>query len=285
MNWIDGMKNALDYIEANLDDELEIESIAKRACVSAFYFQKAFAMLCGFTAGEYIRKRRLALAGIELLSTDNRIIDIAVKYGYDSPDSFTRAFTRFHGSTPTAVRKEGAVIKAYAPLKIKFTLEGGITMEYKIAEKEAFTVIGVSEKFKFDRGYTEVPKFWDRHYQSDKCKTVCGVYGISFDNCKDKSEFEYMIADDYAPYREIPDGFTAHTFEKGTWAVFVSRGPLPETLQSINTKIFSEWLPNCKEYELAGTCSIEMYSNPTDFEKGNLDDNYYAEMWIPVRKR
>jgi AraC-like DNA-binding protein len=111
------MGNAVRYIEDNLDGELNAEDIAKQACVSCFYFQKAFAMLCGFTVGEYIRLRRLTLAAGELVSTDNKIIDIAVKYGYDSPDSFTKAFTRFHGVTPSAVRKEGAMIKSFAPLK------------------------------------------------------------------------------------------------------------------------------------------------------------------------
>ena len=92
-------------------------------------------MLCGFTVAEYIRQRRLTLAAIELVSTDNRIIDIAMKYGYDSQDSFTKAFTRFHGSTPTAVRRYGAMMKSFASLKINISLKGGYTMDYKIIEK------------------------------------------------------------------------------------------------------------------------------------------------------
>ncbi|HBN86399.1 MAG TPA: AraC family transcriptional regulator, partial [Clostridiales bacterium] len=132
MGWIEGIGEAIRYIEEHITEELEIESIAQRAFVSPFYFQKGFAMLCEFTVGEYIRQRRLALAGSELVSTDEKIIDIALKYGYDSPDGFTKAFTRFHGVTPTAVRKDGAMIKSFAPLKIKFTLEGGTIMDYKI---------------------------------------------------------------------------------------------------------------------------------------------------------
>ena len=96
-------------------------------------------MLCGFTVSDYIRQRRLTLAGSELVSSDIKIIDIALKYGYESPDSFSKAFTRFHGVTPTAVRKEGAMIKSFAPLKISFTLKGGFTMDYKIVEKDGFT--------------------------------------------------------------------------------------------------------------------------------------------------
>lgn len=134
MGWVEGIGDAISYIENNITEELTIDDIAKQAYVSPFYFQKGFSMLCGFTVGEYIRQRRLTLAGSELIATDSRIIDIALKYGYDSPDSFTRAFTRFHGVTPVAVRKDGAVIKSFAPLKIKFTLEGGYIMDYKIIE-------------------------------------------------------------------------------------------------------------------------------------------------------
>ena len=107
MKWIDGISKAIDYIEDNITDELLISDISGRAFMSAYYFQKGFSMLCGFTVGEYIRQRRLSLAGSELVSTDKKVIDIALKYGYDSPDSFTKAFTRFHGVTPTAVRKDG----------------------------------------------------------------------------------------------------------------------------------------------------------------------------------
>lgn len=132
MDWIDGMRNAITYIEENITKDISADDIAAKAYVSTFYFQKAFSLLCGYTVGEYIRFRRLALAGSELAITDARIIDIALKYGYDSPDSFTKAFVRFHGVSPSAVRRDGALIKSFAPLKLKFTLEGGYIMDYKI---------------------------------------------------------------------------------------------------------------------------------------------------------
>ena len=102
MEWTECISKAISYIEDNITEELTIEDIADQAMISPFYFQKGFAMLCGFTVGEYIKKRRLTLAGSELVSTDWKIIDIALRYGYDSPDSFTKAFTRFHGATPTS---------------------------------------------------------------------------------------------------------------------------------------------------------------------------------------
>lgn len=285
MNWVEGMGNAVRYIEENLTQDLSVESIAKQAFVSSFYFQKAFSMLCGFTAGEYIRLRRLTLAGSELLATDEKIIDIALKYGYDSPDSFTKAFTRFHGITPSAARKDGAMIKSFAPLKIKFTLEGGFIMDYKIVEKENFTVMGVSKQFKYDTAAKEIPKFWDEHYQLGKNELVAGMYGICFDEDDNGEVFEYLIADNYLPWDEVPGGFTCRTIPKHTWAVFPCKGTMPNSIQEVNRKIFSEWLPNCKDYEIAERYNIELYSPKDDYPNGVQDENYYSEIWIPVRKK
>ncbi len=285
MEWIEGISDAISYIEDNITEELTIENIAKRAFVSPFYFQKGFAMLCGFTVGEYIRQRRLTLAGSELVSTDQKIIDIALKYGYDSPDSFTKAFARFHGVTPTAVRKDEAMIKSFASLKIKFSLEGGYIMDYKIIKKEAFTIMGISRIFKYDSAKTEIPQFWTEHYQTGKGKIVCGIYGVSIDESMGSDEFEYLIADNYNPSIEIPEGFVSKIIPEHTWAIFACKGPMPESAQDVNQKIFSEWLPNCKDYEIAAGYFIEVYSNPGDYTQGIQDESYYSEFWIPVKKK
>ncbi|MEG0894837.1 MAG: AraC family transcriptional regulator [Oscillospiraceae bacterium] len=285
MEWVDCIGNAINYIEDNITDNLSIDIIANKALISPFYFQKGFAMLCGFTVYEYIRQRRLTIAGTELVSTDEKIIDIALKYGYDSPDSFTKAFTRFHGSTPTAVRKDGAIIKSFAPLKIKFSLEGGYIMDYKIVKKAAFTVIGKSKMFKYENAFAEIPKFWTEHYKNGYGDTVCGMYGVNIDENMGGDEFEYLIADNYIPWNDIPDGFVTKVIPEFTWAVFPCKGVMPKALQDVNEKIFSEWLPNCKEYKIAAGYSIEMYSNPTDCTKGVKDENYYSEIWIPVVKK
>ena len=242
-------------------------------------------MLCGFTIGEYIRCRRLALAGSELVSTDEKIIDIALKYGYDSPDSFTKSFIRFHGVTPTAVRKGGAMIKSFASLKIKFTLEGGYSMDYKIVEKEAFTVIGVSKVFQYETAMQDIPKFWEKHYKEGKGETVCGIYGVNIDERMGGNEFEYLIADNYNPIKDIPQGFVTKVIPKFTWAVFACKGAMPQSIQDVNQKIYSEWLPNCGDYEIAAGYCIEMYDNPAEYPKGTQDEKYYSEIWIPVKRK
>ena len=285
MEWIDGISQAISYIEENLTEKLTVEEIARQALISPFYFQKGFSMLCGFTVGDYIRQRRLALAGSELVSTDAKIIDIAVKYGYDSPDSFTKAFTRFHGITPTAARRDGAMIKSFAPLKISLTLKGGFTMDYKIVEKDSFTVIGASKKFLYDDAKSEIPKFWTEHYQTGKGNTVCGMYGVNIDEDMGGKEFEYLIADDYDGKSEVPDGFTLKTIPAFTWAIFPCNGAMPSAMQEVNQRIFSEWLPSCKDYEFAAGYNIEMYNDPKDYPKGVQDETYYSEIWIPIKKK
>lgn len=285
MGWVECIGEAIGYIEDHITEELTVERISKQVLVSPFYFQKGFTMLCGFTVGEYIRQRRLALAGSELVSTNGKVIDIALKYGYDSPDSFTKAFTRFHGVTPTAVRKDGAMLKSFAPLKIKFTLEGGYVMDYRIVEKDSFTVMGASKTFKYDSAKTEIPRFWSALHQPGKEKAVCGMYGVSIDESMGSDEFEYLIADNYNPATEVPEGFVTKVIPAYTWAVFACKGGMPQSLQNVNKKIFSEWLPSSKDYEIAAGYNIEMYSDPAEYPKGTLDEEYYSEIWIPVKKK
>ena len=271
MNWMENLQAALDYIEAHLAGEIRMGDVAAQAYVSGFHFQRIFSALCGVTLGEYIRFRRLTLAGEELSRGDVKVIDVAMKYGYDSPDSFARAFVRFHGISPSAAKEKGARLNAFAPLKVRVTLEGGSMLEYKIVEKAAFTVMGVGKRFKSETAYSEIPEFWTEHMEGPLAKEISGVYGVCMDDETDS--FEYLIADDYVPWKEIPQGCTVRTIPAGTWAVFPCRGALPEALQNVNTRIWKEWLPGCREYRLSGNYNIEFYGEAE-----------YSEIWIPVTK-
>lgn len=286
MGWIENIGDAINYIEDHIMDDLNVDKIASHVYLSPYYFQKGFSMLCGYTVGEYIRQRRLTLAGSELVSTNQRVIDIALKYGYDSPDSFTKAFARFHGVTPASVRKDGALLRSFASLKILFKLEGGNVMDYKIVEKESFTIIGVSRRFRYETAQAEIPDFWADHFQSEASKHICGMYGACIEEGKSGSEeFEYLIADNYQPQTEIAEGLVTRIIPKLTWAVFPCKGPMPGAIQETNNKIYSEWLPNCRDYEIAAGFNIEMYGDPTGLPQGTGDENYYSEIWIPVKKK
>ena len=282
MGWTESIGAAINYIEEHLCEELTPEIIAQKAAVSSFYFQKGFAMLCGMSIGEYIRGRRLSLAGREIILTDRRIIDIALDYGYDSPDSFTKAFTRFHGITPAAARRLGGGLRPFAPLKLKISLEGGSIMNCKIVKKSAFDVLCTERKFTYEEAQVKVLEFWNEHMQSGRNKVVHGEYGINIDENMGSKEFNYLIADDFAG-GEVPAGFEIRTIPEFTWAVFHITGKMPEAIQETEKKIFSEWLPNNGEYEIAAGYNIEMYSDPSKFERGTRDEKYYTEVWIPVK--
>lgn len=157
MTWSESISAAIRYIEEHLAEPLSVEEIARAATLSPFYFQRGFAMLCGMSVGEYIRKRRLSQAGLAVLASDRPIIDIALDFGYDSPDGFTKAFTRFHGVTPTALRKSGGTVVSFAPLVIKLSLEGGRNMEYRIEKKDAFTVLCRAQTFSYEEGQPGCP--------------------------------------------------------------------------------------------------------------------------------
>lgn len=285
MNWTQCLHNAIMYIEANLTQPITIADIAQHVYLSPFYFQKGFFMLCDLSVSDYIRARRLSLAGSEIATTTEKIIDIAVKYGYDSPDSFTKAFTRFHGAHPTAVRKQGASIKTFAPLKIKFILEGGYTMQYKIVEKDAFTVVGLSKTFPYDQAAQQVPLLWAEFLAKIKNTSFCPLYGINVDEQMTGDTFEYLIADNYTSDTEIPDGFVTKVIPKLTWAVFTCRGAMPQAMQELNRKIYSEWLPSMQKYEISHGYCIEVYDDPAKYAAGTSDAAYTSELWIPVGRK
>ena len=269
---IQNLQNAIDYIEENLCDELEISKIAARAYLSPFYFQRVFNATCGFTVGEYIRNRRLSLAGEELSCSNIKVIDVALKYGYDSPDSFARAFTKFHGISPSLAKEKGSKIKSFVPLVIELKLEGGNFMNYKIVEKSDFTVMGKCQKFNAETSYVEIPKFWSEHYATGGGEIIRGMFGVCIDS--DGKEFDYLIADLYFPWNDVPNGCETKTIPAGTWAVFSYQGECPEALQTVNTQIWTQWVPNSTEYELAGNYNLEFYISETE-----------GEIWIPVKKK
>ena len=140
MNWIQGIQRAIDYVEANITEEIDFEEVAKQAYSSSFHFQRVFGILCGFSLGDYIRMRRLSLAGEELSKGNAKIIDIAMKYGYDTPESFSRAFTRFHGIAPSEAKHRRQSQNRLYPCTVKLTLTGGSKMDYRIEKRDAFQV-------------------------------------------------------------------------------------------------------------------------------------------------
>ena len=242
--------------------------------LSPFYYQRMFGALCGMTVGEYIRGRRMTLAAQELAGTDAKVIDVALKYGYDSPDSFAKAFQRFHGIQPSKARENGAPLRSLAPLHIKVSLEGGSMMDYRIVEKAPFTIVGVKRPFNSDTSYQEIPKFWDEWLAKGEKRPVMGTFGVCAD-MKGK-DFDYWIADLYFPWQEVPEGCETRVIPGSLWAQFPCT---ISTLQDTNTRIWSEWLPALKGYKLAGEYDIEVYL-PPEGDSGEMT----VYIWIPLEK-
>ena len=233
--WIEGFQASVDYIERNMSETLDIEAIAAKAALSPFYYQRIFGALCGMTVGDYIRARRMTLAAQELSRADVRVIDVAVKYGYDSPDSFAKAFQRFHGVTPSQARAPGVNLRSFAPLHIKVTLEGGGMLDYRIVQKAPFTIVGIKRRFNSETSYQEIPKYWNE-WTSDM-KGLMGMFGVCLD--MQGKDFDYCIADLYEPWKDIPEGCGTYQIPGGLWAEFTCKGPLPDSLQRVNTHIWS----------------------------------------------
>lgn len=277
MDFISSINEALKYIEKNITNDLSPEEISKHIYLSSFHFQKIFSLLTGMSLGEYVRNRRLSLSALELCQGEVKVIDVAYKYGYETPESFSKAFTRFHGVTPNNARREGATLKSFAPLIIKIKLEGGHFMDYRIEKKEAFEVLAMTRTFNQETSMQEIPKFWAEFMAKGYSEKVCGMFGM----CHSMKEgvFKYSIADPYQAGTEVPEGFEKFEVPAFTWAMFTCVGPMPSAIQETWQRVYSEWLPN-SDYEMVAGYDVEMYT------KGDVTSpDYISEIWIPVRAK
>lgn len=289
MDWITGIQNAINYIEEHLTEEIDYEIVAKEASCSSFYLQRIFSILCGMTLGDYIRNRRLTLAGNELSAADDKVIDIALKYGYESPESFTRDFSRFHGVTPSKAKKDGSKLKSFSRLSVKITLSGGNIMDYKIIEKNAFDIIEKVEAHTVENSENakSIPDFWMRSHNDGTVKTLLDtttdrtyIFGVCYGNLPENAKtFDYSIAAKCDNNTVVPEGFRKNTIPARTWAVFECKGAMPNAMQDMWHKIISEFFPT-SGYQPTYEMDIEAY---TDGNMGSPD--YRSEIWVPVIKK
>ena len=295
MEWLACIRETIAFMEEHLEEEISVQDIAEKVNLSPFFLQRGFSVMTGFGIGEYLRSRRLYQAALALKNTDDRVIDIALRYGWETPESFARAFSRFHGVTPTQVR-QGAEFRSFLPLKIRVTIQGGSEMEYTITPMFPFKVIGFEREFSNQTAYREIPLFWDEicekyadnvyagnepanAYEKAIVDNCIGEYGVCIDDLGE-GRFRYLIAGKYAG-GEVPEGMSVYEFPRCDWAVFPCTGPLPEAMQTVNTQIFQEWLPGNTEYEFCGFANVEWY----DCIHGSKSDpDYRSAIWIPVRK-
>ncbi|PYY28152.1 AraC family transcriptional regulator [Paenibacillus illinoisensis] len=281
MNWIESLQKAIQYIEEHLLENVTIEQIAAQAHISPFYFQRTFTLLTDVTVFEYIRRRRLTLAAHELVQSEQKIIDLAYKYGYDTPESFSKAFRRQHGVAPSEVRKSSTSVKSYNRLAIQVSLKGAEPMDYKIVEQAEFSLVGIKQAYSYADGENlrEIPKMWEKAYANgteDRLialnnGAIQGLLGVCVDQTEIKGkQMEYWIGTAY--HGEIPEGLSSLTIPASKWSVFEVKGPLPESLQNLWKQIVSEWFPS-NPYEHARTPELEVYAGP----------HHAPQIWIPIK--
>jgi len=302
MDWITGIQNAIDYIEDNITEEIDYDKVAAQSFSSSYHFQRVFSILCGFTVGEYIRCRRLSLAGSELASGNLKIIDAALKYGYESPDGFARAFQKFHGITPSAARQNGSCLKSYSRLVLKISLEGGSVMDYRMEERPEMVLTGYKQRF------TGVPFGADRERQEENLfvttrgkqwllrgaagdcgRDICVVTNITEDGYDfyyaqelDAYERDNMYNYDITGIDNMESmGFENLTVPKNTYVVFTTEEsirPISEYCD-IRKRIVSEWLPS-SGYQFADAPEVVIYH----WKSGEERTKRYIEVCMPIEK-
>jgi len=281
MEWIERLNNAIGYIEEHLTDQIDYGQLGRIACCSAYHFQRMFTYMAGMPLSEYIRRRKMSLAAVDLRGKDIKVIDVAAKYGYQSPTAFNRAFQSIHGIAPSAARNEGVTVKSFPPIAFKITVKGVEEMNYRIETKEAFHIVGVSVPLEkeIEKNFAAIPQKWQEVSENGTLQKLIGmmntppmgVLGISV--CSDEEPWRYYIAVSTSMDCEELE---AYTVPAATWAVFPGSGT-NASIQELERRIVTEWLPT-SGYEYGNAPDIEVYLNPDP-------QNAQYEVWIPVTKK
>ncbi len=286
MEWLEKMNAAINYLEAHMTEEIDYKKLGCIAGCSAYHFQRMFTYIAGVTLSEYIRRRKMTLAAVELQGSDKKIIDVALKYGYDSPTAFNRAFQAIHGVAPSIVKTQSVSLKAFSPIQFKMVVKGVESMNYRIEKKEAFRIIGASQPLKSDvkENFQIVSKMWQEAMKNGIIPKLAsrmntsfqGLLGVSTCNEQDKWYYYIAVAEEKEKDSGEQEIFEEYTVPAATWAIFSGTGA-NEAIQQLESRIITEWLPT-SGYEYANAPDIEVYIDP-DPSTGRY------EVWIPVVKK
>lgn len=281
MEWVERLNQSMNYIEEHLTDEIDYEQLGRIACCSAYHYQRMFTYMAGISLAEYIRRRKMSLAAVDLQGGNSRIIDIAEKYGYHSPTAFNRAFQSFHGVAPSSVKNEGVSVKSFSPIVFRIAVKGATEMNYRIETKDAFRIVGVSVPLYKDieKNFTVIPPKWQEISMNGTLQRLIGmmdtppmgVLGVS--TCNDTESWKYYIA---VSTSRAKDDLEEYIVPAATWAIFSGTGT-NQSIQELEQRIITEWLPT-SGYEYANAPDIEVYLNPDP-------QNAQYEVWIPVSKK
>lgn len=291
MDWQTRLNRALDYLESHLEGDLSWEAAAAEANCSVFHFLRMFEVVAGLGPGEYLRRRRLTRAALELAGGGPRVIDVALRWGYETPEAFAKAFRREFGMSPTEAAKPGARLKTWPRLSVSIVLEGSQAMEFRIENLEAFSLTGLQRRVGMADGenLVAVPAFWKEAHASGAVAALgramppgsrFEIAGVCLPDADAASgSFSYLIAVETPGDRAgLPAGCVDLAVPAATWAIFPSRGPMPTAIQEVWRRVFAEWLPT-SGYERAIGPDLEVYP-----EGDTSSADYRCEVWMPVRK-
>ena len=295
MDWLKRMNRALDYVESNLMHEIDMNTVAQMACTSSYNFQKMFSFITEISLVEYIRRRRLTLAAFEIQNSDVKIIDVALKYGYESPVSFTRAFQSLHGIVPSLVRGGGVILKAYPRMSFQISIKGVSEMEYRIETKEAFDIFGIETIGSSigDESYQSPSKLWQKCHReglyeklfedSGELPTfmpqdLCKIHGAINYRKTEGNTFPYMLCC-FAGENSHTEGYRIEHIPAQTYAIFPSKkfkwDEIGTIRNALEKRFYSEWLPT-SNYEKIDGAEFEIYGGTIEYG--------YIELWYPVKK-
>ena len=281
MEWVERLNDSMRYIEEHLTEEMDYERLGRIACCSAYHFQRMFTYMAGVTLSEYVRRRKMSLAAVDLQGGKEKIVDIAEKYGYHSPTAFNRAFQGVHGIAPSAVRSEGVSVKSFPPLAFTIAVKGAEEMNYRIETKESFRIVGVSAPLQqeVEKNFMVVPQMWQDAVTNGTIEKLAGLMDtppmglLGVSACGNEEQWKYFIA---VSSTKKAEGFEEYQIPASTWAIFPGSGT-NQSIQELEQRIISEWLPT-SGYEYANAPDVEVYLNPDP-------QNAQYEVWIPVTKK
>lgn len=283
MEWLDHLNTSIAYVEENLTGKIELERAAQLAQCSSYHYQRMFSYIADVTLGEYIRRRKMSLAGVDL-QRGEKVVDVAGKYGYDSPTPFNRVFKSIHGMTPKEAKQSGAKLTSYPMLTFKLTVKGVQAMEYQLIDKDAFQVTGFGLKLAQDMEAAQkrIPEFWNEVSSSGQLEQLIphmdqnnpGVMGISLMTSEVQDAWEYVIG---VASNDTTEEFAQYEIPAAKWAVFSGTGPMPGAIQELQQQVFTEWLPT-SGFEYAELPDIELYLNMEP-------ENAQFQVWLPVRAK
>jgi AraC family transcriptional regulator len=288
MNHLAQMNQAMDYLEKHLTKEINFERMAQIAGCTEYHFRRMFSYLAGIPIGEYIRCRKLALAGT-LLREGQKVIDCAVLLGYDSPDAFRRAFQELHGISLSDAKRGNTILKAFPPMTFQLTIKGGTKMDYRIVHKGEFSIVGFKKRItlQFEGINSQIDNITAKLTPEiiTELKGLCdiepeGILNASV-NFEDQT-LEGTELDQYvcvATTKPAPDGYDVLRVEESYWAVFTVIGAFPKAVQDTWARIYAEWLTS-SDFLLTDAPSLLWFEN-TDLTKPDCKN----EIWIPVAKR